>query len=202
MKKKLIEKTVPVKPGRKKCDWEQTIQEVGEILVINIWYKKDLVARHCINVNTRDFATLKKGTWYETKIEDSIGIPLECYSAAYYYNTYDTKEKWNLRPEDEKRIKELLDRWKSSWRKENAIELISHAESEVLRERRESKEARRRNRVEVMMDRVPPLPTDWPEWVDKMLTNGRNWLLKNKNTKDWHCSACGGTIKKLDGERT
>ena len=201
MKKKLIEKTEPVKPGRKKCDWEQTIQEVGEILVINIWYKKDLLARHCINVNTRDFATLKKGTWYETKIEDSIGIPLECYSAAYYYNTYDTKEKWNLRPKDEKRIKELMDQWKSSWRKENAIELISHAESDVLRERRESKETRRRNKVEAMMDRVPPLPTDWPEWVDKMLTNGRNWLLKNKNTKDWHCSACGGTIKKLDKEK-
>ena len=201
MKKKLIEKTAPVKPGRKKCDWEQTIQEVGEILVINIWYKKDLVARHCINVNTRDFATLKKGTWYETKIEDSIGIPLECYSAAYYYNTYNTKEKWNLRPEDEKRIKELLDQWKTPGWKENAIELISNAESQVLRERRESKEARRRNRVEAMMDRVPPLPTNWPEWVDKMLTNGRNWLLKNKNTKDWHCSACGGTIKKLDKEK-
>ena len=201
MKKKLIEKTAPVKPGRKKCDWEQTIQEVGEILVINIWYKKDLVARHCINVNTRDFATLKKGTWYETKIEDSVGIPLECYSAAYYYNTYDMKEKWNLRPEDEKRIKELMDQWKSSWMKENAIELISHAESDVLRERRENKETRRRNKVEAMMDRVPPLPTDWPEWVDKMLTNGRNWLLKNKNTKDWHCSACGGTIKKLDKEK-
>lgn len=204
MKKKLIEKTEPIRPkGRK--DWQQTIQEIGEILVINIWYKKELVARHCVNVDTRDFATLKKGTWYETKIEDSIGMPLEAYSSAYYcsYGIYskEEKDKWNLSKEDEKRILELMDAWKSSWRSETAIELISHAESDLMRERRASKETRRQDRVRAMMDRVPPLPTDWSEWIDKTLAKGRDWLLKSKETKDWHCSACGGTMAELKGEK-
>ena len=62
MKKKLIERTVPNKP-RKKAGWQQTIQEVEGILVINVWECGKLYARHCINTETHDFATLKGATW-------------------------------------------------------------------------------------------------------------------------------------------
>ncbi len=204
MKKKTIEKTEPVQPKGRKTKWQQTIQEVGDILVINSWYEKKLVARHCVNVATRDFATFKRGIWYDTKVEDCIDMEMQVYSAAYWsgYQYSDIKkERWNLRKEDEERIMELMDPWRSKWRQQDSLSIITEAETDYLRDLRENKEQRRQRRVEEMMSRIPPLPIDWQDWIDDMLTHGRDYLIKAKTTKDWHCSACGGTIPELQGEK-
>lgn len=198
MKNKLIEKTAAVKPRGKKKEWQQTIQEIEDILVINSWFQNKLVGRHCINTVTREFATLKNGIWRNTKIEDSFGMELELYSAMYYQGSMyrETKEKrWNLRQEDEKRIFELLEQCKPYWKVKDALELIAHAETEYLRDQRLNREERRQDRVRKMMERVPGVPKDWKSWIDKMLTAGTDWFMKSKNTGYWHCSACGGTVK-------
>ena len=203
MKKKLIEKTVPNKP-KGRGTWRQTIQEIENILVINVWECGKLYARHCINTETHDFATWKSGIWYDTKVEHAIGMETWMYGDNYWRGkSYDEtkRARWNPSQKDEKRILELIDVKTKFWLKKDSLETITQAEGDRMRDERAEKEQRRQDRVERMMDKVPPLPKDWKKWIDKVLCGGDDFLVKNKDTKDWHCSACGGTIKELPEEK-
>lgn len=190
MKKKLIEKTAPNKP-HKKAGWQQTIQEVGEILVINVWEHGRLYARHCINTETHDFATLKGSAWYNAKVEHAIGMDVWVYGKI-------KRERWNPSGKDEKRILELI---RPKWSKSDAFLAISDAETERMRDVRARTERNRQDRVDKMMAKVPSLPDDWREWIDGKLSGGDDFLVRNKDTKDWHCSACGGTITDIPVEK-
>ena len=59
MKMKLIDGTEPVKPG--KNGWEVTVQLLDQekLLVLNIWNNRHLHARHCLNLETGEYATKK-----------------------------------------------------------------------------------------------------------------------------------------------
>ena len=201
MKKKLIEKTPPVKT--RKGGWQVTIQEVKDVLVLNVWENKKLYARHAVNVVTHDFATWreKDQAWFDAKLEFAIGMTVEIYGDQYWHGqTYERlkKERWHLLEKDEKRIRELFEPKRSHG---DGFQAIARAESDRKRNMRETAEERRWKRVCDMMDRVPAIPDDLLSWSERKLTGGEDWLLKNKSTKDWHCSACGGTVKDFDEKK-
>lgn len=197
MKKKLIENTPPVKPKNK--GWQITIQEIGEILVINAWYDKKLHGRHAVNVKTYDHATWseKDKTWMGTKVESVIGMSPEEYGQQYWTGSYSRyeKERWIIGKKDDERIRELfpVESWKS---KESTLSRIADKETELGQKRRRTAEERRQNRVWEMMMRVPGYPGDWAKWMDEKLTHGERWILKSKVTGDFHCAACGGTFSE------
>ena len=162
MKKKLIENTPPVKPKNK--GWQITIQEIGEILVINAWYDKKLHGRHAVNVKTYDHATWseKDKTWMGTKVESVIGMSPEEYGQQYWSGSYSRyeKERWIISEKDDERIRELFpaESWKS---KESTLSRIADKETELGQKRRRTAEERRQNRVWEMMMRVPGYPGDF-----------------------------------------
>ena len=68
MKKVKVENTKPKKT--RKNGWFITTQLIDDcILVLNIYHNKILQARHCINVLTGEYATLKGCIWSVSKIE-------------------------------------------------------------------------------------------------------------------------------------
>lgn len=75
------------------------------------------------------------------------------------------------------------------------IDRIYDLEQERDRKARQTKEERRFARVTALMDRVPDVPTDLRDWIDKQFTGGKNWCIKDRDTKKWVCSACGGSFE-------
>ena len=195
MKKKLIESLPPLRT--KKQGWWITLQEVENLLILNVFENAKILYRHALNLDTKEYATfsMKENAWLTAKVEYALGIPLDGYGGAYWYEPENRKiaERWNLSKQDHERILELLPS-NAYWTKDNSFRRISEAETDHGRIKRQTAEERRRNRVAAMMERVPPLPKDWANWMDEKLTHDQNWILKCKATQDFHCSACGGSF--------
>ena len=193
MKKKLVQKTKPQKP--KKDGWQITLQELEEILVFNVWNDGKLYARHAVSTKTHEFATWLESDqkWFATKIQHAIGMTKEMYGEQYWWGSrYEAivNERWNLSDKDEKRIKELFP---LSYRSASSLTRVSEAEGERSREKRQTAEQRRRERVAAMMARMPEIPDDLEDWSDRKICGGIHWILKGRDGS-WHCSQCGGTV--------
>ncbi|MBR5273790.1 MAG: PcfJ domain-containing protein [Bacteroidales bacterium] len=194
MQNKAIEKLKPKAP--KEMGWRVNLQEMGEILVINVFYDKKIYARHGHNVKTHEFATwfAEENEWKRTKIESAIGMPLDIYGENYWhgveYKRYEDG-RWKLSSKDDKRILELI---KKKWNDENSMRAISSAETEYGSSKRSSAESRRWQRVCEMMARVPDVPDDFWDWADQMISGGQNWIVKNKQSGEWKCSHCGQSV--------
>ena len=204
MKKKKVENTKPI-PCRKK-GWWVNCQIVDDILVLNIYNNKYLLARHCINTITYEYATLRGKVWETQKVERAIGLKAEGY---YYYTSVfeeNAKERFRMSKEDEQRIKDMIKPENVYYAKDTAFERISRAELEYGRKRRDIAENNRIDRVNAMMERVPAVPEGIKEWVNQRELGGMDFCIKDRERNLWSCSSCGGEfekrhIKRADGEK-
>lgn len=97
MKKAKVEATEPVKT-RKKGGWITTQLVDEDILVLNIYKNRILTARHCINIDTGEYATLQGKIWSTTKIERALG---QKYEPGYYYYDSKVEKRVRMSKEDE-----------------------------------------------------------------------------------------------------
>ncbi len=197
MKKAKVEACVPVKA--RKMGWWITTQLVDDvILVLNIYRNKILQSRHCINVLTGEYATLKGKIWFNTKIEHALG--LEYNYPYYYYSDDEYYKRGNMSLEDDQYIRDVI---KLPY-KEAAVAIISEKETEYGREKRERAEMNRIERVNSVMSRIPAVPEDLREWIDQKELKGTDFALKDRKTHKWSCSACGrefSDVKSKDKPR-
>lgn len=191
MKRKMIEATRPV-PTKKRGRWITTQLVDDCILVLNIYIDRILQARHCINVLTGEYATLCGKKWSATKFESALGLERDDY--AYYYCDDKIKERAKMSKEDEQYIKDVIEYYGS--RKDCAGVIIASKETEFGRERREITEMRRIQKVNAVMEKIPPVPSDIEEWVDQRETAGMDFMMKNRDTGMWGCSCCGEYAKE------
>lgn len=198
MKKGLVESTLPV--GTKKMGWWITVQLLEDILVLNIFKERILQARHCINVNTSEYMTLRNGEWKARRIEDAVG--LESTAWYRYWNDRELQEHFRMSEEDEERILEAIRAEKDPVWMENPYELIRHRETERNRNMRERREQNRITRVNALMDRIPELPEGLEEWIDQKETGGEHYVLKSQEKGRWSCSCCGESFDKTSLKRS
>lgn len=186
MKRAKIEATEPIKT-RKMGRWI-TVQLVEEcILVLNIYDNRILGARHCINIYTGEYATLTGNEWAITKIEKSLG--LEYDSRYYYYDSERLAKESRMSSKDKKYIEDLISL--NSLYASSAIDKISNKETEYGRDRKEITEMNRISRVNKLMDEVPDIPKGIKKWINQKELGGMDFMLKDRDTGLWTCSACG-----------
>lgn len=175
-----------------------TVQMIDDsILVLNIYMNKILKARHCINVITKEYATLKGRKWSASKIETALDATYEmyCYCTSKWRETL--KKKAQMSNADEKRIRELLKTDTSKYRQEqHVIELISGIETDYSREKREIVEMNRLRRVKNTMNKIPDIPERIKEWINQKELGGMDFMIKDKKTGQWTCSGCGKNSKE------
>lgn len=186
MKKKLIEGTPPVKT--KKMGWWTTVQQVKDVLVLNIYQNTILHARHCINVNTHEFMTLRNGAWRNNRLESALG--LDPYYG-YYYSPTEVMKRFKLSPEDGELVCKLLRRKDYPPRTMKPYDCIEYVEIKVGRDRREMAECRRVAKVNAVMDKIPPLPGNIYEWINQQEIGGQDYATKAEKKNIYACSACG-----------
>lgn len=197
MKQKLVESIpIPIPKVKTKWEWWTVVQQAGDILILNVFKNKIFFARHCINVKTMDYATWRGGYWYKRNLDDAIDTDY------WSYGTERIKKRTRMSEEDENLIWSLLDPdgkiRKRCW--SNTIySLIIEKERDAAAELRERAEHNRGERVRKLMARVPKLPEDIFQWIDRREDGGKNYAIKNRGTGLWTCSACGNEweLKKV-----
>ena len=180
MKKKLIESLEVPKPANR--GWWTKVQLAENILVLNVFFNKGLRVRHCINVDTNEYATLKGKIWSETKIERAYGCD------PYWYNSDTLRERSNMSAADEKLI---CDHLKIKRHRLSMASEIADLEEDYGREKRERGENNRRKRVQAVMNKMPIVPRGIKEWIDQKALGKENYCLKIPDKKSRSCSACG-----------
>ena len=128
MKRKAIERIKPKKPEGKGLT--ATLQELGEILILNIYQAKELLVRYCINYETGEHEYWKEQHgWRKGGILNALNEDWRDWK----WRTYDDYPK--LQKKDANRIKELIRHraWNNSpWERINGLE---HSYNSEIRER-------------------------------------------------------------------
>lgn len=191
MKKAKVEQLEPKKT--RKNGWWITTQLIDDsVLVLNIYKNKILQARHCINVLTGEYATLKGKVWSTTKIERALGSD---YDARYYYSADSKmKDRGKMSEEDENYIRNVI-QTNYSYSRDCVAELISRKETEYQREKREIAEMNRIQKVNDTMAKVPDVPNGIKDWINQRAC-GQDYMLKDRETGLWTCSSCGKESKE------
>lgn len=201
MKKKLIENTPP--NTTKENGWRTRIQLIGDYVVFNAYFNKELRFRHVINTKTYEYATLRTGeTWGKEQLAGAFD--LNYYKNQYYYaESFYTKakEKLVLSGEDRRLLHKAMGEkfareYSFRYKKKSILRAIDTIEQDYDRKNRRSAEERRIERVREEMDKVPEPPVEeLKDWLDKQITGKKHYMLRKRDKKvkpyEWRCSACG-----------
>lgn len=201
MKKKLVELTPPI--NTKKDNWWTTVQYVDSILILNIYHEKKLKCRHCIDVKSHEFMTLKDGEWSATRINTALELEADYQ---YYYSESEARKRLSMSKQDEALILELLSADKQPVFRRDAYNLIDYIELEKGQERRERAEYNRMVRVNEMMGRLPRIPMGIKAWIDQKALGGEEYATKSVKKGIYVCSKCEAKcseskFKRVDGEK-
>lgn len=198
MKRSSVLKTEPVRPDQDGA--VLTAQAVEEILILNYWKDRELIGRYCMNTITGEYEAyyIKTGVWRQTKLQTLCG-----YDATHYWY-YSLDGTIPIHSEaDVKLIKELLpERFDGM----EPLARIRLRENDYSSNQRESKESRRLERIRNLMDKIPPLPEDFNEWIVKTSSGDQDYAFYDKDSERWSCTACGkggnaGKFKRQDGKK-
>lgn len=195
MKRKAIERIKPKKPEGKGLT--ASLQELGEILILNIYQAKELLVRYCINYETGEHEYWKEQHgWRKGGILNALNEDWRDWE----WRTYDDYPK--LQKKDANRIKELIRHraWNNSpWERINGLE---HSYNSEIRERCETN---RKIKLMNLMRKVPGRPKNLREWFFEQAA-GEDYMFRNRETKEFVCTNCGESswpeeIKRRDGEK-
>lgn len=198
MKRSSVLKTEPALPDQDGA--VLTAQAAGKILILNYWKDRELIGRYCMNTITGEYEAYytKTGIWRQTKLKTLCG-----YDATHYWY-YDLDGKIPINSEaDKKLIKELLPERFSAMK---PLACIRHKENDYNSNQRKSKESRRLERIRNLMNKIPPLPEDFNEWIVKTASGNQDFAFYDKDSEQWSCTACGkaGSARKFkrpDGKK-
>ena len=198
MKRSSVLKTESVRPDQDGA--VLTAQAVEQILILNYWKDRELIGRYCMNTITGEYEAYytKDGVWRQTKLQTL------CEYDATHYWYYSLDGTIPIHSEaDVKLIKELLpERFDGM----EPLTRIKHKENDYNSNQRESKESRRLERIRNLMDKIPPLPEDFNEWIVKTASGDQDYAFYDKDSERWSCTACGkggnaGKFKRPDGKK-
>lgn len=198
MKKKMLERTVLPKLDIKIKKNEKAavafVHEVGgrKVLELALYEGKQLYARHFLDKDTKDYATLictkiqathkgyEPGEWSEMSFAT---IANDGDTQHYCFFGSDVKRS----TQTGKIIKQYFDNEYN-----NAIYLVSSCEDDINFSRSENKQMRKAHRIQVLMDEVEPTTDDFKEWLENLFTKGFIFADPHKTKRGYKCkcSAC------------
>lgn len=193
MRRKAIERLAPKRAAGRGLT--ATLQELGKILILNIYQAKDLLVRYCINYETGEHEYwIEQHGWRKGGILNALNEDWRDWEWRYYENYPKLQKK------DADRMKELItDR---SW-KDSPWERIKAMEYRYNREIRENTEMNKKARLMELMRKVPDRPGDLREWFFEK-SAGEDYMFRKKGTQTFVCTNCGESseaseIKRQDG---
>lgn len=78
-----------------------------------------------------------------------------------------------------------------SWSDQRPASVINRLENRMNEEKRDRAYYRKCQRIEALMSKVPPLPSDLEEWVHRAWFNSAEYAFGSKGSDKYFCTACG-----------
>ena len=184
MKKKLVEKNPPKGVKRKgACATVQLLED--EILVVNFCEDKKLLARHCLNVNTHEYASLRGDEWSR----DSIIVLLnygDRYSYLYYYDRLPHNVIKNIKMSKED--SELILSKVKADHCNSPLNSIADVESEYRFAENCKREKSKWERIESLMSQIPNID-NFETIVDKAFETAykTSFIMRNPESGKYTC---------------
>lgn len=189
MRRKAIERLAPKRAAGRGLT--ATLQELGKILILNIYQAKDLLVRYCINYETGEHEYwIEQHGWRKGGILNALNEDWRDGEWSYP----------KLQKKDADRIRELIR--KRGWH-DSPWEKINRLEYRYNREIRENTEMNKKARLMDLMRKVPDRPGDLREWFFEK-SAGEDYMFREKGTQTFTCTNCGKSseasgIKRQDG---
>ena len=202
MKRAVIEKTLP--PKNRKGGKIGIVQLVEDILVLNIYTGKQLEGRYCINTKTfeYEFCRMPKNekesaTWSKSKLRVMLGG--EWYYSSMWEGNISVSSEDNQIILDNINLKDKENGWwrKGKPEKYDGIRTIGTAEDLYYQEITEKRYKSKMERQQILMDSVPDIPDDFPDWIMKTAAGDIDFLFYKKESKTYSCSNCGETFPEV-----
>ena len=189
MKEKTIEKLEPIKT--RKQGLIGTIQKIDDIYIVNIFFRKQLHYKYCLDTRTKEYKTLDvlKGIWEQKKFMSLVDAG---YQPGAYWRTPHPEIKFDSdTTEFLNKVNEAL---KEPWRKrDNLVDALDVYELESGREKRETVIKNKSQKILEMEMRTPRLDEKKVrEWAIGMI-NPQHYLLKTK--EGCSCTSCGSSFE-------
>lgn len=172
-----------------------TVQESGDLLILNCWSDKALNARYCISKTTHEYALFINDEWTQKKLCNAYG----CNPRYTYYELngyYGKKVRFNSEEEEKKLIEAF------GINREHTLSGIDTIEAHYSESVREKKWRRRADRIDTEMEKIKSLPDDFFQWAKEKIFN-KDYMFCEKDKKLGKCTACGKKHligKKKNGE--
>lgn len=172
-----------------------TVQQLDNIVILNIFYNKNLKARYCINKDsgeyeTLDFELVASGTWRNTKLGAQFGMAPGDYAySRYWKNDRIPNEKSVFTMQDMKLLHEIFGS------KKDVFKEIDDLECQYSYEKREYAKIRHNERVQKAMEQTPEVPRDIWDWIEE-LTDGKDQYALRDGDGKWLCSVCHKSFYK------
>ena len=206
MKRKLLQRTEPAPIITGNAEIILTAKVTGDILEVDVYEKKRILARHFLRKASKEVATLfmkektmLHGSRKPYEAGEWSGMKLSTLLAdGELQITYWAIEKKDvaIAPEHEEIILSYLERKERYCTEKRAIRAIENEESEYAEEKRETALARKEDRIEKMMGKVEMITEtkEFKEWMMQIFpekyifTENRTFKLG----KRYYCASCGG----------
>lgn len=211
MRRKNLEKTAPTKGATLNEDkvLEAQVLEDGDrrILEIDVYDKGKLQARHFLDKDRQEYATLftvdvrfmnteyKKGGWSDLRLDSLIA------EGDFYLAYWKSTKTGAYTPESLKTVEDYLGEKAGSWEKQGIIQrLVVSEENEITVYRNEQSWYNKKNRIDDIMAKVE-LITDTKEfqkWIREVFAEDYIFVETKKMQKGYRCSctACNKTFFK------
>lgn len=198
MKKKKIEALLPVMPNRdgKRFSVQAFADGDTSILVMDYWKDKVWKGRYCMDTGSGEYQAYfpEEEKWRQNKL-----AVLCTGESGWWYRWHEECKKTGFSREEDKALAEelLFSKRGNPWH-HTVFQMIDTMESDYLRDKREEKEARRKDRIRALMDEVSLFSDDICQWMLDAI-GPQDYLFYHKAEKRWFCSLCGSesTDKEL-----
>jgi len=177
MKKRGILLSKPVKT--RKTGQIITAQMVNEILILNCYKDKKLIARYCMSSNDNQYESFVNGKWVHKKIFNIFG-----YEDWQHGNA---RKDIKLNSNEDEKIVDLF--FKKTCISQ--LDELDQRESSHLRKKAETAYEKKVKRIDALMEMIPTLPDDFEKWSSKVMFNDEEFMFYDKEKDNYFCTACG-----------
>lgn len=209
MRRKNLEKTAPTKGTTLDGDkvLEAQVLEDGDrrILEIDIYVKGELQARHFLDKDRQEYATLftqnvrfmnteyKNGDWSNLKLDSLIA------EGDFYMAYWKSTKAGAYTPESLETVEDYLGEKACSWEKQGVIQrLVVSEEDEIAVYKKEQSQYNKKNRINSIMAKVELITEtgEFQKWIREVFAEDYIFVKTKKMKPGFRCSctACNKTF--------
>lgn len=182
MKWKQLE-TVPARTPKTDA-YMATVEELGNVLILDVWENRVRKFRYCIDVKTGQHGYLEE-TWSRGKLLTALG------TNPNYYWPKDVRYPAINRKEKQYCLEKL------SRATKDVYQAIDWEEAGHDRDKRWDAEKSRQDRLDAYMEQAPEVPENLREWLFEKAA-GEDYLMKTRKKDEYTCTNCGEKFTKKE----